>query len=260
MIRSFGIGTSTVDNGEGHTQLIPRMHRGDGTVAPCVLGFGHNAEPNPALLLMFDLFFAGDIGWATARGGYPTYAGDLQNNSWGNDGAILSLRQGLDWFRETYGLDARDVYLVGGSMGFLACSNFAHWVNGGFEIDFGGIVPPPDVEVKALAGIIPAVNLDAIHDANRSGYAAEIEGAYGGLAAYDAALPTHDPALYAASFAAHNVPTALWYSTNDTSVLPSEVLAYASAAGAETHSMGTIGHSYLGLDLTEIVDFFDAQP
>jgi pimeloyl-ACP methyl ester carboxylesterase len=76
-------------------------------------------------------------------------------------------------------------------------------------------------DVASLTLIIPLVALDAFHDENRGGYA-----------------------------------TRIYYSTNDPLCLPAEVLAFATAIGAEPISLGAVGHVAQGLiDPNAIADF-----
>ena len=70
------------------------------------------------------------------------------------------------------------VHVLGTSMGGLTALNWG-WRN-------------PD-RVATMALSVPVLNLEAVGDENPSGVGAALIAAYGGQAAFDAALPTHGP-------------------------------------------------------------------
>ncbi len=89
--------------------------------------------------------------------------------------------------------------------------------------------------------MIPTLDLAYVHDNDIGSSAAGIETAYGGLAAYQAALPTHNPAQYAATL--NTVPQHIVYSTDDTFTIEATTLAYAATVGAVLQSQGAVGHT-----------------
>ena len=107
--------------------------------------------------------------------------------------------------------------------------------------------------VAAIALITPVVDVDDIHDNNRNGYAAEIEARYGGLAAFDAALPTHNPVAFAGQLA--GIPIKVWISSNDPVVIPATVDAFAAGSGAAVASLGAVGHTAGALDGADVASF-----
>jgi alpha-beta hydrolase superfamily lysophospholipase len=84
--------------------------------------------------------------------------------------------------------------------------------------------------------------------------AAQIDTAFGGNAAYLAAVGTSNPMTRAASF--QGVPVKLWYSTDDPSVPTAHVASFATAAGAPTASLGAVGHSAGSLTAEALTSFF----
>lgn len=98
---------------------------------------------------------------------------------------------------------------------------------------------------KVLALILrsPVVALEDYHARNAGGQAAAIEAAYGGLAAFTAALPDHDPMqnLDKLELLAHRIQC--WVGSSDTTVLPAEVEAFSALIGAEYHELTGFGHT-----------------
>lgn len=255
MRKSYGIGHYSVDANEAAASLEPRLYKRDGTVHGAIYCHGHSALTHASLSLLYNGLFLGDVGFTVAGSGRPVFMGDFQDNSWGNDACVSTMLKAWEWMDDELGCASDGVYLMGGSMGMLSACNFAHWVLGGFSI--AGFTAP-DIEIKAIAGIIPQTDYEDVRARNYSGYAAEIVAAYGGQAAYDAARPTHNPIEYAAALS--SIPIKLWYSSDDPACPPAIVEDFADQTGAELESLGAIGHSYAGMDRTQITAFFDANP
>ncbi len=149
---------------------------------------------------------------------------DLGGNTFGNDLSIQRVEEALDYLT-TKGAFGPAV-LVGASMGGLVAMNWA--------------VRNLD-RVAAVAGIVPALNLDA-----PPGHPAEpfVDAAY--PPAYDTGNPehtSHDPVLFADDFPP-DIPIGLWYSNNDTTVPPDDNALAFEAARPETHVVdyGAWGH------------------
>lgn len=173
------------------------------------------------------------------RLGAHLVAGDFGGSStWGNDASITALDSMVDGLLaqgKGLGCATDKVCLYGGSMGTLTALNY--------------LVAHP-TKVAAVVCVLPAVALDAVHDASPERFtnaAAVLEAAYTNLAGFNAALPTHDPSARTAAVAATGVPIGLWYSSNDALVLPAEVESFAAGVGATAtlHSMGPVGHTFL---------------
>jgi predicted esterase len=78
-------------------------------------------------------------------------------------------------------------------------------------------------------------------------------------------MPTHDPSASGNQAALAGIPVRLIYSTNDPVILPANVSAYrdlllAAGVGVTMSSQGAVGHSTLGLDHQDPVNFFQAHP
>lgn len=149
--------------------------------------------------------------------------------TWGNDTSIARVDEVIAWAAATYGTATDRVSLIGDSMGALTALGWA-WRN---TAEVGGVVCR-----------LPVVALDAFHDANRLSKATAIEGAYGGLTPYNAAVATHDPS--ASGPVAAIAPVAsrvlLMYSTDDPAALPAEVTAYQAATRCRALPLGPVGH------------------
>lgn len=98
-------------------------------------------------------------------------------------------------------------------------------------------------KVMAIVLRAPVVALADYHTRNAGGQAAAIEAAYGGLAAFNAALPTHDPMQNLALIRpfAHRIQC--WAGTADTVVPASEVETFATLIGAEYHEVNGLNHT-----------------
>jgi hypothetical protein len=167
---------------------------------------------------------------AIADAGLPAASADLAGpTSWGNDASVAAIDQLWTLMQTRWGVPADKLLLFAGSMGNLTAFNYLR---------------ANPTKVAAIASILPAVDLGFIHDSNPEANAdpAEIEAAYGGLAAYTAALPTHSPKLHKAG----GVPIRIWYSTDDPIALPATALQFASDVGASTVSLGAVGHTFGG--------------
>jgi dienelactone hydrolase len=130
--------------------------------------------------------------------------------------------------------------IYGGSMGTTAAMNYARRF---------------PARVACVVAVLPVMDVEDVRANNRSNLAAPIEAAYGGLAGWNAARPTHNPIEFAASLA--GVPMLLCYSTNDPIALAGFVASFAAAVGPSctTLSMGAAGHTFFGLDLAAVAAF-----
>lgn len=165
----------------------------------------------------------------------PAIATDMGGSStWGNDTAIAACGSTLTYLNTATKARTDRVVLVGLSMGALTVLNWAR---------------ANPSKVAAIGLFLPAVNLADIHDNDRSGLASAIESAYGGAAGYAADGPSHDPANFTSSYT--GMPIRIWYSTDDTTAVPSVVTAFGTAVGATLTSMGNVGHSISSLDAVD---------
>lgn len=186
--------------------------------------------------LAIELFWNG-AQHALARAGVPVASSDFASPThWGNDAALATIPDSLTDL-DRLGCNGQ-VFIIAVSMGVPLVLSWA-------RLNLA--------KVAGIALLTPAVALEAIRSTNRNGYAAELEAAYGGAAAWQTARPTHDPASYAADFT--GVKMGVWRSTNDPVCLPAEVDAFAAAAGADVFSLGAVGHSAGSLDPQDVADF-----
>lgn len=166
---------------------------------------------------------------------------------WGNDTAIGRVGSARTWVQGATSpcrAKAGKVFLVAGSMGFLAAANYA-------------VANPANV--AAIAAIVPLVDLTAFHAANRDGYAGSVNTAYGGTYVAGTHAATHSPSAYAASL---NIPIKLWYAVDDDLTLASEVTAFAAAAPNCTAVSMAGGHTSPTLPSTlnyDLIAFLQAN-
>ena len=186
--------------------------------------------------------YNGPINSFLADCGYPSIAVS-PGTTWGNDTIQASLTAAKNAGQASYGFASGKVYLRGGSMGAL---NVLNWT-----------VNNPTL-VKAMVLTTPVTDLAYMHDNNIGGWATEIETAYGGLAAYQAALATHNPAQNTASLT--GIPILVCYSTDDPYIPPSQAQSFAATVGGTAVSMGAVGHSVQGLAAEQVSNFFAAHP
>lgn len=150
-------------------------------------------------------------------------------NGWGNDAERDAVVDVVAWTAANYGTRTDKVALMAESMGGLTALNYA-----AAHLE----------QIAAVALAIPAINLQDIHDRDViPGIATSIETAYGGLAGYLAALPTHNPAVNAAAVAPIVHLTKAWYSQTDAICLPAETEAWSAANGVEIIDFGPEGHT-----------------
>lgn len=158
-------------------------------------------------------------------------AANLSTNGdgWGNLTERAALEALIAWAGTNYGTRTDQVGFFGGSMG-------------GFTINTFVAAHPTVARVVAME--IPAVDLQAVHDRNILGTGASIEGAFGGLAGYLAALPVFNPARHPGTFAPAAGVTKIWSAFNDNIAPYNEALAWAHGAGiTEFVNVGNIGHT-----------------
>jgi pimeloyl-ACP methyl ester carboxylesterase len=166
-------------------------------------------------------------------------------STWGNDASIAALDALVTYMGSTYGTKTARVALAGISMGGCLALNWA--------------LRNP-TKVASLGLVAPVVSLLGIHDRNPNGAAAAIETAYTNQAGYLAALPTHDPSHATSILTLRQLGavTRCWYSTDDTVVVPSEVLAYSGLTGCAVDNMGAIGHNATVGALNAVAQWLDS--
>ena len=157
-------------------------------------------------------------------------------NTWGTDTAVHAttgrIREAIDYAVRDWDADGERVGLIGHSMGFMNAIGF-HW-------------RAPSV-VAATVGVLPVCAADALHDRTPAGLGLLIDTAYGSLANWEADKGNRDPSAVgpAALIAAFKDNVRLYYSTNDTTVLQSDITTFCTATGVAARPIGAIGHSDL---------------
>lgn len=218
---------------ELHAEWMPYRHRRDGRTSGVVVGLSHNAQVQGYFMPPYD-----DEVRAIASAGMAAVVPGSSGSSWGNDDAVAAIGESVRYLRQELGCRGR-VGLLGFSMGALAVCSWAR--------------THPD-EVAALALVTPA--LDLAHLRAQSPFADEIERAHGGPAAFEAALPERDPSTYAAAL--HQIPTHIWYATDDPVIAWQTVVAFAERHGGPVmlSSLGAVGHNPAGAPGPAIARFF----
>lgn len=193
---------------------------------------------------------------ALADAGYVVAVGDMgqttTQGTFGNDTAqarLASLRTWIQGATSPLAAASGKVHIYAGSGGCTAAINWAR-ANPTLVASMYLICPLVDVEDFFNNWTNSGANGTA---ANPSGITqAEMQTAYGGAAAFTAAMPTHNP-IRAAS---PGVPMRLRYATDDPFIPVQKVLDYAAATGASVASQGAVGHTGLGIDPADVVSFF----
>lgn len=176
-------------------------------------------------------------------GGLAVVSSDYGGGTtWGDDAAQTKLSDAYSFATTTLGAKSGKVLLGGWSMGVLAVLNWAR---------------ANPSKVAAIACVLPAVDLVDLHDNNRAGFKAEIESTYGlgsvPSVAGNATIAAHDPAQNTGAYI--GVPIKLWYSSDDSVVIPSVVTTFASNTGAQTQSLGAVGHTLTSVDENQVLAF-----
>lgn len=220
-LRSTGVGR--VHTGEADLTIIPSTWAGGG---PVVL-VCHGAGGSPATYFLSaarrDLDLLADTGCCVVvaeLGGTST---------WANDTVLSRITEARTYAGETWGADVDRTVLIGDSMGAMSALIWA--------------VNNPGLWA-CVAGRIPVVAADALHDRQPTGLGLLIDAAYGGAAAWETAKADRDPSAAgpAAAIAAVADRVRLWYSTNDPIVLPSDITTFTAATGVQARPLGDIGH------------------
>lgn len=233
LVTSYGTGEYAV--GEAHAYTARRLRRPGDDARLVIQCHGRDATALEGLDAVYG---------AAARGladlGYPVLSIDAGGKrTWGNDASINAVVNAVAWARANrFAVSAtKDPIIIGVSMGGATALNYAR-----------------AHDAAAVVSLIGAVDVDDLHDRNYNGFAAEIEAAWGGAAAYEAAKLTHNPIDNLAQFDG-SVPTCFWYSDTDPVTPLAKVQQAAELAGGNLFSMGAIGHSVAGLDVRTLTDW-----
>lgn len=162
--------------------------------------------------------------------GCPIVSMDMGGTAtWGNDTATAKMTNAIAQLTAISAKTTK-IVLMGGSMGTLTVLG---------SILKGTITAS---QVAAIALFVGVPDLGVFHDANRGGFAAEIETAYGGTAAYNAAVVAHDPAQNPSAFA--GLPIRFWNGTADTTAPISDAQSFCTAVGATASVVSVSGGTH----------------
>lgn len=227
-------GAGAVVAGETSMTYVPQRWSGDGStraviVAHGLLGGSLNFVPINKVLTF-------------VRNGWVTCVADVGGPAtWGNDLAQLRMGQIWAYLVSNFGVKSDKFLIYAESMGMTVSSNYTR---------------ANPTNVAAIAAGVPVVDLDDVHDFNRSGLAGSIEGAYTDLAGWNAAEPTHNPIKNLSTHNSQATPTKLWYADDDPIVMAPLVQAYDAGVGsASSVSMGNVAHSIPEEFTPDIADF-----
>lgn len=146
--------------------------------------------------------------------------------TWGNDTVVTRIGQAKTYLSSSFGATG-PVVLVAGSMGTLGALAYT-------------LANPSDV--RGVAAVIPALDLNDLVVNNRGGSAAAINTAYGGSYSDVTHGPTHSPVQFAASLPA--IPISLWTASDDAVCVPSTADAFVTARPSTSRSsVGALGHT-----------------
>lgn len=171
------------------------------------------------------------------------------SHTWGTDASTDTVDHAITYAQATPELQVASgkILLFGTSMGFVTACNYARR----FPNKVAGVI-----------GVSGATDVD-YHYAN--GYAANIDGAYGGSWANNGKLPvSHSPRDFAAQLP--SVPLMMWTAPNDTTVPPTGAGSHeafmAAFPGTRKAALntGVGGHNDLawtGIDKAAVLDFAD---
>lgn len=176
---------------------------------------------------------------AVTLAGHPVIATDQGGASnWGADPAPARMDGALARIGE-FGARTDRVLLLADSMGAVVALN---WARANPEL------------VAAVALLVPVVNMEHAHDNASAPLPANIEAAYGGNAAYLAALATRNPFEHQEAYA--EMPIRLWYSDDDPTAAASQVLEFAEGSDSDAVSMGAVGHAVpAAFDVAPVAEF-----
>ncbi len=159
--------------------------------------------------------------------GHVCLSADLNGSAhWGNPGHLQAIDQLLAWAAAEYGTRTDKVGFVCQSMGGTSLT----WMRQNPGKVAGAILH------------LPVTQLAAFRARNPLGLGGSMDGAYGGGPAFTAAMPVHDPMANAAAFVPLADRVRIWYSTDDTVVIPAEPVGFAAATGIVATAIGAQGH------------------
>lgn len=235
--------TGIIAAGESAAIIHSRFHKKGTQVLPvvyCHHATGHARTLMPTPGSVETDYSLRKIVDRLASFGHPTIGTtQVSGNSWGAPPVESRIDGAITRIGSFIGCRTDKVLLLFDSMGGIPALNWAR---------------RNPTKVVALAGAIPATNLQQLHDSGPTPIPANIESAYGGLAAYNAARTNYNPQENMGAYI--GMPIHLWYHTDDPTILPVQTKAFATTTGCAITSMGPGGHEIHDSDpLSEIADF-----
>lgn len=184
--------------------------------------------------------------------GHPVAASDqVSPTSWGVDAAQAEVTQLLIMLNQKFGTNPNRVLLLGDSMGTVLALNWAR---------------ANPTKVAAIALLLPIPDLAYAHsDPQGNVLSTAINTAYGSLAAYQAAEPTHNPSRFPAAykdmhirfFSCSDDPVGSAQEVND---FVAEVQAQGGSGSIAHQSMGAHGHTIdVSFDTNLVTDFLHTR-
>lgn len=245
--RSRGVGAYVA--GETHNLAYPRTAKPNASPGVLLLTGSHSTADTE--------FTAADaLGRVTAlaQAGFVVMSGNLgqpappaaPQGTFGNDTSITRVGQMKTFLQGTAPVPAAagKVHITGGSGGAAAAINYA--------------LRNP-ASVASLYLMVPLTDLEDFYNSRTDATIpkTEVDAAYGGAAAFAAAVPSHSPIRQNLAPLA-GMKVRLVYSTNDPYVPVSTVTNFVSAATAagaivSTFNQGAAGHAATGVPASDVV-------
>lgn len=232
LVTSRGVGQYVAS--EAHTFLTNRLWKNGTARRPIIYFTGGPGDDRDFITATAS---GSQVPSVLAESGFPIVSAAFGGaNMWGNDTSIARIGSAWTYIKSQLSPSTDKFIGVGVSKGVTALLNYAK-------------ANPSNV--AAIAGFVPAVDIQDIYTNDRAGAASSISTAYGGAPPDD-----HTPAKNAASYT--GIPIKLWYQSDDTTVIPSTVTTFAATAGATTVNTGTGGHTAANVDAVQVAAFLAA--
>lgn len=234
--RVRGFGEYRAD--EAHVVWTGRLHQPSVPVVPALFIHGATAGGDQFMTRGWD-----DEALALADRGLVVMSADFGGqNTFGNGLVQDSIDDAIAWLADVYGTRTDKVAFYAASAGAPGALNWARQTGN-------------PARVAALAAIVPAVDVDYLHDGDVGGLRDEIEGAYGGAGSYEAGRLLYDPALHHADYAPFAARLRAFYAPDDPLIPAGQVTAFTAGVGCTAASIGNVGHNPQQADPQPIVDW-----
>lgn len=227
-------------SGDGY---VSHRHRTSTSAPGVILLHGYNATAS-----VFNSYYGptNDMVPQLVRHGMTALAIDAGGSqNWGNAAAKSAITAAKSFLHSDLGVPTGPVVLVGVSMGATVALNYAR--------EFPS-------NVAGLALLYPACDLEDLIAATPS-LETSINSTFGTTNATE--REPFNPAANPSDLLDVNgqllLPVRLWYSANDPTCRPGQVLAFADAIGAETTNMGDQAHNVIGMDPVQVSSWVRRQ-